>query len=282
MNNKLINHGVSRRVFTSKTPKLSAGQHSSVYSVVKFLILFAAGFLFWSCDLFHYGKLGGADISDTYYPGDQIFEERMDFLCGVWYSHYAGIGRLDGYRVRRWSDLTAADRKKVMNFFRIDLDAGSPRTYATQDTPKNSDYIFLYDSTVYGKQEDEAEDIEHYGAGFMGLVRAFNIFNGDKERGAVIIEYFEGTDPRWLSDPGRYNYQGLKPGEKPSFGIYYRVLSPNIVQMANAVDLAALYAGRRYYTEKETLEEAIDANSVENEAEFISWGVVIPQDREME
>jgi len=50
--------------------------------------------------------------------------------------------------------------------------------------------------------------------------------------------------------------------------------------MANAVDLAALYAGKPYYTEKGTLQEAIDANTVENEAEFISWGVVIPQDRE--
>jgi hypothetical protein len=52
--------------------------------------------------------------------------------------------------------------------------------------------------------------------------------------------------------------------------------------MANAVDLAAMYAGKPYYTEKATLDEAIAANSVENEAEFISWGVVIPQDRENE
>jgi hypothetical protein len=50
--------------------------------------------------------------------------------------------------------------------------------------------------------------------------------------------------------------------------------------MANAVDLAALYAGKRYYTEKGTLAEAIAANSVENEAEFISWGNVTPQMRE--
>jgi hypothetical protein len=50
--------------------------------------------------------------------------------------------------------------------------------------------------------------------------------------------------------------------------------------MANAVDLAALYTGKKYYTETTTLEEAIALNNVENEAEFISWGVVIPQDRE--
>ena len=58
------------------------------------------------------------------------------------------------------------------------------------------------------------------------------------------------------------------------------MLSPDIVQLANAVDLAALYAGKKYYTEKATLQEAIDTNTVENEAEYISWGVVIPQDRE--
>ncbi|MDR1586273.1 MAG: hypothetical protein LBS57_02320 [Treponema sp.] len=54
----------------------------------------------------------------------------------------------------------------------------------------------------------------------------------------------------------------------------------DIVQMANAVDLAALYAGKKYYTERGALEEAIALNTVENEAEFISWGVVYPQRRE--
>jgi hypothetical protein len=46
------------------------------------------------------------------------------------------------------------------------------------------------------------------------------------------------------------------------------------------VDLAALYRGKKYYTETATLDEAVEKNTVENEAEFISWGVVIPQDRE--
>ena len=58
----------------------------------------------------------------------------------------------------------------------------------------------------------------------------------------------------------------------PFFGIYYR--------MANAVDLAALGAGKRYYTETATLEEAVVKNSAENEGKFIRWGVV-PQDREL-
>ncbi|MDR2798895.1 MAG: hypothetical protein LBB80_11185, partial [Treponema sp.] len=61
---------------------------------------------------------------------------------------------------------------------------------------------------------------------------------------------------------------------------YYRVLDNGTIQMANAVNLENLYAGKPYYTETQTFQEAIDCNTVENEAEFISWGVVIPQDRE--
>ena len=244
------------------------------------LILFAAGFLFWSCD---YGKLGGADQTGTYYPADEVFEERVGFLCGVWYSHYAGIGRLDGYRIRKWSDFSAVDRAKALEHF-PSLDAASPRTYYEKDSPQNSDYIVMYDDTAYGQGEDGSGGNEDWGFCYMGLVRAINIFNGDKNRGSIIIEYFEEADPRWLYSSLTYSgqSQGLTKGEKPFFGIYYRVLSPNIVQMANAVDLAALYAGKTYYTEKRTLQEAIDANTVENEAEFISWGVVIPQDREKE
>jgi hypothetical protein len=247
------------------------------YSV---LVLFIFSFLFWSCDWFDYGQLGGADQTGTYYPGEEYFEERMGFLSGVWYSHYAGIGRLDGYRIRKWSDLTAADKAKVLSLF-PEISIANPKTYSTKKVPQTSDYILLYDDTVYGQQDDDNNSTDgNWGFAYFGLVRAINIFNGDKNRGTIIIEYFEGCDPNWLWDPYGYAYQGLKPGEKSFFGIYYRVLSPNIVQMANAVDLAAMYDGRPYYTEKATLGEAIAANSVENEAEFISWGVVIPQDRE--
>ena len=254
------------------------------------LILLAASFLFWSCDLFSYGKLGGADQTDYALPGDPsgIFEERMDFLCGIWYSHYAGIGRLDGYRIRKWSDFSDEDRKKALEHF-PDLDIkelNRPRTYITADYPapsypKDNDYIVLYDDTAYGQREDGSGGNEDWGFCYMGLVRAINIFNGDKNRGSIIIHYFEEADPRWLYSSLTYfgQSQGLSKGEKPFFGIYYRVLSRDIVQMANAVDLAAMYAGKTYYTEKRTLQEAIDANTVENEAEFISWGVVIPQDR---
>jgi hypothetical protein len=237
-----------------------------------FISLFSFG-----CD---YGQLGDADQTGAYYPGDAVFTERMNFMCGVWYSHYAGIRRLDGYRIRRWGDLTAADKEKVLSLFPT-LNIASPKTYSSKNVPQNGDYVLLYDDTVYGQSDDDASATDgNWGFAYMGLVRAINIFNEDKNRGAIVIEYFEEADPNWLSDPNGSYYQGLAKGEKPFFGIYYRVLSPNVVQMANAVDLAALYAGEHYYTEKATLDEAIDANGVENEAEFISWGVVIPQDRE--
>jgi hypothetical protein len=249
-----------------------AKEESPVLTLLLVICYLLFAVLFSSCD---YGKLGGADQTGTYYPGETVFEERLGFLCGVWYSHYAGIGRLDGYRIRRWRDLTAADKTKAQALFLL-LDINSPKTYSGKNVPQGSDYILLYDSSVYGQQDgDEATVSGGGGGGFMGLVRAINIFNDDIKRGAIIIEYFEGAWPRWLTEK-----QGLSEGEKPFFGVYYRVLSPNIVQMANAVDLAELALEHHYYTEKGTLDEAIKVNGVENEAEFISWGVVIPQDRE--
>ena len=227
------------------------------------LIFLVACFLFWSCDSTDHGKLGGADITDTYYPTDAQFEERLQFLCGVWYSYYAGE-QLDGYRIRKWSDFAAEDKERAQILF-PELDADAPKTYSAQEPLPNSYYVVLY---------DDLEGNENWGFSFMGLLRAINIFNGDKNRGALIVEYFEGADPLWLSD------QGLTRGEKPFFGIYYRVLSQDSVQMANAVNLAAMYAGNPYYTEKGTLNEAIKTFNVENEAEFINWGVVTPQNRE--
>jgi hypothetical protein len=45
------------------------------------------------------------------------------------------------------------------------------------------------------------------------------------------------------------------------------------------VVLDALNAGKAYYTEIATLQEAIDKNSAENSGKFIAWGVVMPQIR---
>jgi len=218
-------------------------------------------FVLFSCD---YGQLGGADQTDTYYPADALFEERMNFLCGVWYSYYAEE-RLDGYRIRKWSDFDTEDKARAQALF-PELNVDNPKTYSAQELPQNSYYVILYDDT---------EGNESWGFNFMGLVHAINIFNGDKNRGALIIEYFEGADPLWLSET-----QGLTRGEKPFFGIYYKVLDSDTVQMANAVNLAAMYAEKPYYTEQGTLDKAVKTFNVENEAEFISWGVVAPQIRE--
>jgi hypothetical protein len=234
------------------------------------LIFFTLSFLFWSCD---YGQLGGADKTGNYYPGNVVFTERMSFLSGVWYSRDSKNKLLDGYRIRKWSDLSDADKAKALSLF-PGLSVDNPKTYSSKKVPQNNDYVLLFDDTLYGQQEDDSSGAESWGFGYMGLVREINIFNGDKNRGAIIIEYFEEADPLWLSD------QGLERGENPFFGIYYKTLSLNTVQMATAVDLAALYDGRPYYTEKATLDEAISYFNVENEAEFISWGVVIPHGRE--
>jgi hypothetical protein len=240
------------------------------------LLLSVAG-----CDLFEYGQLGGADVTATFKPGDDTkdeFDEAMRFLSGVWYSHYAGIGRLDGYRIGKWEDF----KKLVEESKKIDLfpDA-EKKTYTTQtgsDTPGDGDYFVFYDDTVYGESDTGVGGNGGWDSlvtRYIGIVRAVNIFNGDPNRGAIIIEYLEGCAPGWLN-----RWTESKDGKRPFFGIYYRVLDSDTVQMANAVDLAALYAGKGYYTETATLDGAIELNTVENEAEFIAWGVVIPQDRE--
>jgi hypothetical protein len=240
-------------------------------------------FLPVSCDLYQYGRLEGADITEVLRPEDpesaSSFETLMASLSGVWYSHNAGIGRLDGYRIGKWEDF----EKLVEDSGKIDLfpDYEFPyTTYTDQsgsDVPGHGDYFVFHDDTVYGESGDGqggSGGWEDLVTRYVGIVRAVNVFNGDANRGAVIIEYLKGCVPTWDHD--------LADGSHPFFGIYYRVLGEGRVQMANAVDLAALYAGRPYYTEKASLQEAIDANTVENEAEFISWGVVIPQDREPE
>ncbi|MDR3122154.1 MAG: hypothetical protein LBU16_00025 [Treponema sp.] len=227
-----------------------------------------------ACGLYEYGRLGGADQWFSYGPGEEEFEERLEFLSDVWYSHYAGRGRLDGYRIGKWKDfktlvIDAGKEGLVLNW--------EGKTYTDQSgsaEPGLDDYFVLYDSSVYGQADDSspADPAWEGNFGFCGIVRAINLFYNNPDRGAIIIEYLKGCAPQWDKD--------IKDGQLPFFGIYYRVLKPDIVQMANAVDLAALYNGEKYYTEKKDLQDAIDSNTVENEAEYIAWGVVIPQDRE--
>jgi hypothetical protein len=248
-----------------------------VYSAVKLIIfLISALAAFSACGMgmdTPYGKLGNADVTDTYYPGDEIFESFFYTMSGVWYSHSKGV-RLDSYRLGGWNDFDAVMAGKDALFPSFE-----PETYTEQSgsaVPGPGDYFVLYDDTPYGQSDDgSGGQTESFGYGYLGVVRALNIFNGNLDRGAIIIEYFKGCSPRWLETS-----QGLQPGQKPFFGIYYNVLNNNTVQMANAVDVASLVNNGWYYTETETLAESIDKNDVENEAEFISWGVCIPQDRE--
>jgi hypothetical protein len=225
-----------------------------------------------SCELFTYGKLGGADITATITDRAGI-AGILNSWRGAWYSHYAGIGRLDGYRIGKWSEFSTIAGSKAAALFPSLAMAVYPDPVTGLPTPIDpDDYFVFYDDTVYGQSDDSAPPQESWGFAYVGIVRAVNLFYGDKNRGAIIIEYLEGGAPRWDND--------IKDGQLPFFGIYYRVLNANCIQMANAVDLAAMYAGEKYYTEKATLPEAIAFNTVVNEAEFISWGVVIPQDRE--
>jgi hypothetical protein len=211
-------------------------------------------------------------ITRIYYSSDDEFEALLDDLSGVWYSHYAGIGRLDGYRIGAWKDFD----KLATNVGKESLvpNMVKPAVTYTGYTPKPDDYFVLYDSSVYGQKDDNSSANQEWEGnfGFCGIVRVVNLFYDMQDRGAIIIEYLKGCAPQWDDD--------IKNGQLPFYGIYYRILTPDIVQIANAVDLAALYRGEKYYTEKETIQEAIDSNTVENEAEYIAWGVVIPQDRE--
>jgi hypothetical protein len=231
-----------------------------------------------SCDLFTYGRLGGADQTDTLRPADPGFDTVMDGMSGLWYSHYAGIGRLDGYRIGKWEDFPEmVEHSGKAALFPV----MEKKTYTAEsgnDIPDNEDFFVFYDDTVYGQADDGVDGNGGnggWGFDYIGIVRAVNIFNGDSGRGALIIEYLKGCAPPWLN-----RWPDSSDGKRPFFGIYFRILDRDTVQMANAVDLAALYAGKKYYTETEHFDDAIALNTVENEAEFISWGVVIPQDRE--
>jgi hypothetical protein len=240
--------------------------------------------LFSACDLYTYGTLGGMDQTSASFPTktnspvDSPFYNTLDLMTepsGIWYSHYAGIGRLDSYRIMKWKDFLTDQktRDRAALLFK-DFDPATVKTYGTQTAAQNDDYVVLYDDTVYGQEDDEDSLQASWGHGFMAVVRAVNIFNGDEKRGALIVEYLEHCAAYYLET-------GTGGGALPYYGIYFRVLDPDCIQMANPVNWDAIYNGGNYHTETATLEEAIEKNGVDNEAEFINWGMTIPQDREM-
>jgi hypothetical protein len=220
---------------------------------------------FSACDD-SYGKVGGADQT---VPAEIV--EIMEPLRGEWYSHYAKR-KLDSYRIGKWKDITDELGAKLDLFPAFD-----PTSPVLHDgyTILPDDYYIFYDATVYETVAGDGGNggFEGFGGGFIGIVRAVNEFHYEGSgSGAFIIEYLDGAASTW--DPDLAG-----PPPLVFYGIYYRILTPDRVQMANAVDLAALAAGQKYYLETATLQEAIDKNNAENNGEFIAWGVVIPQDR---
>jgi hypothetical protein len=248
--------------------------------------------LFSGCELY-FGALGGADENTTYQPanpddpddqGGLEFTGILDRMSGVWYSHY-GAQRLDGYRIGKFGENGATFEQELgdakLALFPVngdDFEAPYP-LYQGDETepyvPKAEDYYLFYDDTVYGEDGEGGGGNGGWGdlvMRYAGIVRAVNVFNNDENTGAIIVQYFQGCAPTWSPD--------IRDGQRPFFGMYYRVMEDNVIQMANAVELAGLYAGEEYYTETATLQEAIEKNNAVNDEEFISWGVVWPQDRE--
>jgi hypothetical protein len=206
---------------------------------------------------------------------------------GVWYSHSGGV-RTDGYRIGKWKDrhelMPQAKRDLFPGF---NIDAPQFRNYngavynAANEFPQGLDeeYFVFSDDTVFGQSDDGSggnggwhdNGIRYR---YIGIVRAVNIFDLPGENGgAVIIQYLHNCSPTWDED-----FTGTPP--MSFFGIYYRILDQDTIKLANAVNLANLDAGRKYYTETSTLPEAVYRNTFANERNFISWGVVLPQDRE--
>jgi hypothetical protein len=206
----------------------------------------------------NYGEVGGADET---YTAD--IDAVLGPMQGVWYSHYGNM-RLDGYRIGKWSNFAAEMADKIAIF-----PAYAPHLYDNYAIQPNDYYVFN-DDTVYGQGNDGSGG---WGFGYIGIVRAVNVFQKlNSGTGAIIIEYLDGCYPAWDAD--------ITGTPLPFFGIYYRILHPDVIQMANAVKLWELAHGQKYYTEQATLAEAIAINNADNDGEFIAWGVVIPQDRE--
>jgi hypothetical protein len=235
-------------------------------------------FIVLSCN---YGEVGGADKT-TAFTGAQV-REILEPMVSVWYSHYARR-KLDGYRIGKWRDretLIPLEKRALFpnwdinnpKFKPLPTPPGTPPA-PPSTLPADDDYFIFYDDTVY---EIEAGDGGNGGwdglvTRYIGIVRAVNIFNDDRDTGAVIIEYLDDAYPTWSNTVLR------RP--LPFFGMHFRVINQDCIQMANAIDLAALSAGRPYHIETPNLAAALAQHTAERDGEFIAWGIVIPQDRE--
>jgi hypothetical protein len=250
------------------------------------VLLLCAPAAFFSCDDI-YGKVGGADITDTYRTPEEIVE-RIDLWQGVWYSRY-GSRLMDGYTIGKWKEAASVLGNKAKLFLRTGFDPAHPRFLDSggntrpaipaddsgrgmPGTIHDEDYFIFYDDSVYRQNMEITAGTER-GYSWIGLVRAVNIFDHDPKRGALIVEYLDGAYPeRTPFDKG--------PRALPFYGVYFRVLTLDTIQFANPIKLAERINGKPYHTETADLEEAIALNNVENDVEFVDWGETLPQDRE--
>jgi hypothetical protein len=152
--------------------------------------------------------------------------------------------RLDGYRVGKFGEeggTFARETGNKLSLFPTNSDPFEPPYPLYQGdetepyTPQATDYYFLYDDTVYGQDETGSGGWEGLVMRYAGIARAVNVFNHNEKTGAIIIQYFRGCSPTWSTD--------IKNGQRPFFGMCYRVFDKDIIQMANAVERADLYAG---------------------------------------
>jgi hypothetical protein len=199
------------------------------------------------------------NTTTTYYPGDTQFNTIMaSFEEGIWLS-------FDGYHIHKWSDFDNVhwDRAKDL-FSTMTTTKSDLKTYSSQQKPGNNDYIIMYD-------EDAMDMAGIYGMSYMGIVRAVNVSDDNKD-GAFIIEYFEGTDPGWLWDSDAYGYQGLTQGEKPFFGFYFQKKDDDNFYFGNTIVASANYEPP-YYTETDTLSEAINKITIENQSLYLGAAI---------
>jgi hypothetical protein len=194
----------------------------------------------------------------TYFPWETEFATAMAFFEeGIWLSY-------DGYHIHKWEDFDSDHYDRAQELFSgIAANRNDLKTYSSLKKPANGDYVIMYDDDAMGLGDGG------FGMGYMGLVQAINVSTENSNEGAFIIEYFEGTDPAWLWDENAlFGYQGLDQGDVPFFGFYYKKVDEDEASFGNTTDQSANYEPP-YYTETETLEEAINKITLANQSLYL-------------
>ena len=111
------------------------------------------------------------------------------------------------------------------------------------------------DTIQYGYSEGESD------TDYKGTI--VFVSNYSDTSGVIIIKYFDTDRPAYPKYNGNF-----------FFGIYYRNLKKDTVQLANAINLADKSAA-----DTATLEEAVEKFTRSKMGSFVDWGVVQPQQR---